>query len=301
MYENNEPRKCILALGFFDGVHRGHAALISRAVARGRERGLPALAVTFDRHPAATVGGDAPGLLTSPEERRELCGALGVSDTLFLPFDRALCALPPEAFVRDLLCGRLHAAGVVVGENYTFGARRAGNARLLASLCSAEGITFDCVPPVCDGGEPISSTRVREALLSAELCRANDLLGHPFALRGMVEHGNEIGRLLSFPTANLALSPELLLPASGVYRSLTRLSDGRRFPSVTNIGTRPTVDSDPCRTVETHVMDFSGNLYGEEIRVELLSYLRPVRRFASREALSAQIRRDVAAARGEPL
>lgn len=292
------PQRLCLALGFFDGVHRGHAALLQRVKAQAAELGAEAAAITFDRHPAAFIGLIPPPILSAPQDRAFLAEKIcGIDRMLCLPFDHSVAAMSPEDFVERVLRDELHAVGVTVGANYTFGAGGRGNAETMRTLCGAKGMAFSVVEPVLENDEPVSSTRVRATLAEGNMELAERLLGHPHMMTGLVGHGQRVGRRMHFPTANLQLDDKIALPRSGVYVSRTELSDGRQIPSVTNIGTRPTVDERDEVTIETHLIDANEELYGAEIRIWFRKYLRPVMKFASLAELAARISEDAETAR----
>jgi riboflavin kinase/FMN adenylyltransferase len=292
--------ECVLVVGNFDGVHRGHQAVLGEAVTQARARGLACCVLTFDPHPGAVVGVGAPPLLATMERRAELMAALGIDRVYVRRFDVAFAAYPPERFARELVAGTLLARLVVVGENFRFGARRSGDLALLRALGESLGFEVRVHAVACDARGPFSSTRAREAIATGDLPETAHVLGRPHALSGVVGGGDRRGRTIGFPTANLEQVPELL-PPDGVYAvSVTRLGDaGTSLPlggGVMNIGVRPTVGGGR-RTVEAHVLGFDGDLYGARLRVDLVARLRGEQRFKSLDELKAQIARDVVAAR----
>jgi len=291
------PVPCALVVGNFDGVHRGHQAVLQQAVAEARADGLAPRVLTFDPHPAAVVGTGAPPLLTTLERRAELMGALGVDRVYVRRFDTAFAAWAPERFARDLVAGALHARVVVVGENFRFGARRAGDLGLLRGLGADLGYDVRVSAVASDERGPFSSTRARDAVAAGDLDEACRVLGRPHALSGVVARGDDRGRTIGFPTANLEGVAEML-PPDGVYAVRVDRGDGPLGPGVTNIGVRPTVGGSR-RTIETHLLDFAGDLYGAPLRLHLSARLRGEHKFPSLDALKAQIARDVAAARGK--
>lgn len=285
----------IVALGNFDGFHRGHQAVVGRAVARARAEGRPALVATFDPHPARHFRPDQPPFrLTSLAQRERLFAAAGVDETLVFHFDAALAAVSAEDFVGDHLVRRIGAAGVVTGEDFTFGRGRAGDVAMLARLGAKLGMSVDTVPPLSDREGPISSTRIRAALRAGDCATATRLLTRPFAIQGVVEHGDKRGRALGFPTANIALG-RYLRPRFGVYAVRGRLPDGRLLDGVANLGTRPMFDP-PRELLEPWFFDFDGDLYGETIEVQLIAFLREELTFDGLDALKARIARDAEAA-----
>lgn len=286
----------IVALGNFDGFHRGHQAVVGRAVARARAEGRPAIVATFDPHPARLFRPDAPPfLLTTIPQRVRLFGAAGADAAHVIRFDRDVAALSPEAFVADWLGGRLGAAGVVTGQDFTFGRGGAGNAAVLATLAAGQGMAAEAVAPVGDGEAAVSSSRIRQALRDARPEEAARLLTRPFAIEGEVIHGDKRGRTIGYPTANLALG-DYLRPAYGIYAVRGRLSDGRMLEGAANIGIRPSFDP-PKELLEAYFFDFDGDLYGQEIEVALSGYIRPEARFDTLDALTDQMARDCDAAR----
>jgi len=285
-----------VALGNFDGLHVGHQAVVGRAIERARAEGRPAMVATFDPHPARLFRPDAPPfLLTTIPQRLDLFEAFGADAALVLPFDRALAAVSPEGFVGDWLHERIGAAGIVTGEDFTFGQNRAGDTAALARLAATHGMSAETVPAVEAEGGVASSTRVREHLRAGEMEAAARLLTRPFAIRGEVQHGDKLGRTIGFPTANLTLG-DYLRPAYGIYAVRGRLEDGRVLEGAANLGIRPQFDP-PKELLEPHFFDFSGDLYGQTITVELIARLRGEAKFDSLEALTAQIEADCAEAR----
>ncbi|WP_439534629.1 bifunctional riboflavin kinase/FAD synthetase [Polymorphobacter sp.] len=289
-------RGCVVALGNFDGFHAGHQAVVARARDLARARGCPALVASFDPHPARLFRPDLPPFaLTSVAQRLDLFEAFGMDGGVILPFDRALAALSAEAFVRDWLVGRLGVQGVVTGGDFTFGKGREGDVTRLAALMAEAGGIGEVVPAVADSEGVISSTRVRNALVAGDPAAAAALLTRNFALRGTVEHGAKLGRQLGFPTANMRLG-DYLRPAYGVYAVWVRLASGERVKGVANLGIRPMIEP-PVELLETWLLDWSGDLYGQEIEVELVYYLRPEMKLDGLEALVAQVMADAEAAR----
>jgi riboflavin kinase/FMN adenylyltransferase len=285
-----------VALGNFDGFHVGHQGVVGRAIERARAEGCPALVATFDPHPARLFKPDAPPfLLTTIPQRMDLFEAFGADAALALPFDRALAAVSPEGFVTQWLHERIGAAGVVTGEDFTFGKGRAGTTADLAALCEQHGMRAETVRAVETDGAVASSTRVRQHLKAGEMDEAARLLSRPFAIRGTVQHGDKLGRTIGYPTANIALG-DYLRPAYGIYAVRGRLADGRVLNGAANLGIRPQFDP-PKELLEPYFFDFSGDLYGQELTVELVRFLRPEAKFDSLDALTAQIEADCAEAR----
>lgn len=286
----------VAALGNFDGVHKGHQAVIRAAGQRARAAGVPWLVLTFDPHPSRFFRPDsAPFLLTPVAQKAEAIRALGVDAVLVLNF-ADVSPLAPEAFVAEVLARQLGLRGVVTGDDFTFGRARMGNAVVLADLGARYGVSSGVVPPVCgDDGQIISSTRVRACLETGAPEQAALMLGRWWSIRSQVEPGDQRGHKLAFPTANLTLQ-DVLRPRYGVYAVRVRLADGRRLDGVANIGLRPTIQP-PRELLEAHLFDFSGDLYNQTITVELVAFIRPERRFAGLAELQVQIAADAQEAR----
>jgi riboflavin kinase / FMN adenylyltransferase len=285
----------IATIGNFDGLHRGHRAILERVLARARETGGSGLLVTFDPHPLAVLAPDrAPRMITTRRQKLALLEETGLDFVLILPFTMELASVEPETFVKTHLAAGLGVKEVYVGANFNFGRGRAGDADLLLRLCGDLGIRAEKVAEVRSLGSPISSSRIRRAVLSGEVELARDLLGRPFAIEGIVVHGAGRGVGLGFPTANLKLLHDLI-PQDGVYVTET-VVDGLSRQSVTNIGTRPTF-ADTTHAVETHLLDGKPDLYERPIEVRFLARLRPELKFDSPQALVDQVRRDVERAR----
>lgn len=299
--DNRDPvpaalRGAIVALGNFDGFHQGHQAVVGAAIDWARNEGRPCIVATFDPHPMRYFKPDAePFRLTTLDQRQELFAAAGADAMLVFHFDRALATTPAERWIEDVIAGQVGAAGVVTGEDFTFGKGRTGNAALLAEVGARFGISARTVGAVHDAEGPISSSRIRRALHEGDCETATRLLTRPFAIRGLVEHGDQVGRTIGFPTANLALGT-YLRPRYGIYAVTGLLPGGRKVLGAANIGIRPSFDP-PKELLEPHFFDFSGDLYGQEIEVAFHSFLRPEARFDSLDALTAQIARDCDEAR----
>jgi len=284
----------VLSIGNFDGVHLGHQAILGHVADRGASLSVPAAAMTFDPHPVKLLRpSHAPRLVTTLEQRLELIGRTGVDTTLVVPFTHRLARMEAEAFVRDVLVDRLAIREVYIGRNFRFGADRRGDVDMLRALGRQLGFEADAAPIVQVRGEAVSSTRVREAVAAGDLTTAGELLGRAHFLDGQVAEGRRLGRSLGFPTLNLDCQNELL-PTGGVYVTAVHLAGlGRVFRSVTNVGVRPTVSDERMLSVETHVLDFSADVYGDRVRLFLLDRLREERRFESTAELTEQIGRDV--------
>ena len=290
-------RGAVIALGNFDGFHRGHQAVAAAALDWARREGRPGIVATFDPHPVRYFAPDTPPFrLTTLDQRQDLFAAAGADAMLVFRFDRALAQTTAEQFVAGLLAARLGAAGVVTGEDFTFGQGRAGNVAVLAQLAQQEGLTARAVGPVAEHGEIVSSSRIRDALKAGDCAAAGDLLTRPFAIRGIVQHGAKLGRTIGFPTANLDMA-SYLRPRYGIYAVTARLPDGRVVPGAANLGIRPSFDP-PVELLESYLFDFAGDLYGQEIEVALHRHLRDEAKFTSMEELSAQMALDCEQARG---
>ncbi|TCD06753.1 bifunctional riboflavin kinase/FAD synthetase [Erythrobacteraceae bacterium CFH 75059] len=290
-------RGAIIALGNFDGFHRGHQAVAAEAIGWARREGRPVIVATFDPHPVRFFKPDVPPFrLTTLEQRHELYLAAGATAMLVFHFDAALAATTAEAFVTELLLGRLGAHGVVTGTDFTFGKGARGNVALLRAAGEPLGLTVRTVEAVLDGDMPVSSSRIRAALRAGDPGEAARLLTRPFAVRGVVEHGDKRGRSIGYPTANLSME-NYLRPAYGVYAVTGRvLATGEILQGAANLGIRPQF-APPKELLEPYFFDFAGNLYGQEIEVAFHHFLRGEARFASLDALTAQMERDCAQAR----
>ena len=278
----------VIALGFFDGVHLGHMALLRTVRARADALGLQAMALSFDVHPDTLVRHMSAPLLSTPSQRERLLLEEGGMDKVqFLHFDEAFMNMPWQTFLDEILIRQFAAAHLVCGYDYRFGARGQGTAQALAAACRARGLGCDVVDKVELDGITVSSTHIRALLSAGDAAQAARFLGRPYCLTGRVVHGNGLGRAWGTPTANLIPAPELLLPKRGVY--ITRAwCAGGDYAAVTNVGMRPTVDGGETR-VEAWLLDYDGDLYGQEIALDFYAYLRPERKFGSVEALRDEI------------
>ena len=287
-------RPIVLAAGFFDGVHHGHAAVLQYARERARELDGEAWVLTFDTHPMRILApGSAPLLLTSAAHKVRLLADRGMDGCILHPFTAELAALPPTAFAELLLHCAPTLRAIVVGEDWRFGAGGKGTPALLAALGAPEGLRVHTVPPVIHANEPVSSTRVRFAIMKGELAEAAAMLGRPPSVLGTVVHGHKIGRTLGFPSANLDPHNEAL-PPLGVYAVLA-VVDGKLIDGVMNFGTRPTFDPSEAApaTLELHLLDFRGDLYGHDIEAFFIAHLREEWYFSSVDELRDQIKLDV--------
>ena len=281
----------VVALGNFDGFHRGHQAVVGAAVAHGRAAGRPVLVARFDPHPIRYFRPDTPPFrLTSLEQRAELFGEAGADAMLVFNFNEVLANVSAEDFVADWLVDRAGAAHVVTGEDFTFGKSRHGNVALLRELGAKLGLTTEAVGPVADEQGAISSSRIRWALVEGDPQAAARLLTRPFRIQGTVQHGDKLGRTIGFPTANIALD-RYLRPKYGVYAVRGLLPDGRVVEGAANIGIRPTFDP-PKELLEVFFFDFAENLYDACVEIELIAYIRPEAKFDSLDALTDQMMRD---------
>jgi riboflavin kinase/FMN adenylyltransferase len=285
-----------VTVGNFDGVHRGHQALVREAVSGARAASGTAVALTFDPHPSRVLSPErALASLMTLDQKAEVLAGLGVDRLAVLPFTREVAEKTPEAFAREVLAVALGARLVVVGSNFRFGRAREGDVGQLEALGRALGFAVRAVEPVWHAGGPISSSRVREALARGAVASARELLGRSFFVDGLVMRGDGRGRGMGIPTANLEVVNETL-PRAGVYACRVRLPDGAELAAVANLGRRPTFGGE-ATTLEAHLLDFEGDLYGADLRVAFVERLRDERRFPGPDALVAQIRADVAEAR----
>lgn len=289
----------VVTVGTFDGVHRGHQAVLAEIVGRARRRGVESVVVTFDPHPLAVVNpAAAPRLLTLPAERQRLLAASGVDRVVTLPFTPELSRLAPDEFVRGVLRGQVGMDELVLGHDHAFGRGRAGDVDVVRRIGAADGFGVDVVEAVRDDGQPISSTLIRAAVAHGDLVLAERWLGRPYAALGVVARGAGRGRTIGVPTINLPVPDgRKLLPPDGVYAVWVTVEGRARLGGMMNQGPRPTFGVAE-RGLEVHLFDFDGELYGETVTVEWVRRLRDVQVFASREALVEQLARDAAAARG---
>lgn len=292
-----DGRGAVVTVGTFDGVHLGHRQVLDEIVARAARTGRRSVLVTFHPHPLRIVRPDAaPPLLTTPAEKKVLLAETGVEYAVFLRFDRELQQFSARRFVEEILIGRLGMRELVIGYDHGFGRGREGDVDTLRQLGAELGFQVDVVGPVGEAESPISSTSIRRAIAAGDVVAAATALGRPYSFEGPVVQGARRGRDLGFPTANIRiLDGEKLLPAEGVYAARGWV-DGEGIPGLLHLGPRPTFPGDPP-TVELHLLDWAGDLYGREIRVELCAFLRPIARFDSADALVAAMRADAEAGR----
>jgi riboflavin kinase/FMN adenylyltransferase len=291
----DDARGATVALGNFDGVHLGHATVLRAAHAARPD--APLAVLTFEPHPREVFRPDDPPFrLTLSAERADALAALGCAILYELPFNQVFSLMMADTFMSEVLHQGLDARHLTTGVDFAFGHRRGGDAGFLAARAEALGMGVTRVPPLTDAGGPLSSTRIRRALQDGYPERATVELGRPWAIRGDVAHGDKRGRTIGFPTANVALGRHLE-PARGVYAVTIRLADGTMYDGVANIGRRPTVSEGPESRLEVNLFDFSGDIYGTEITVALIAYIRPEVRFSGLDALKAQIAADAEEAR----
>lgn len=292
-----EGNKRVIALGFFDGVHLGHGALLSCVARRAGEYGAVPAAVTFDAHPKSIILGQGTPLLTTPSDRADLMRRLyGIQEIIVARFDSGLMHMDWREFVTDFLIGHNNAVHLVAGHDFHFGYMGQGNPQRLQEICAQLGVGCDIIPPVALDGITVSSSYIRTLVAQGEMERAAQFLGHPFCLTDQVRHGKRLGSRLGFPTVNLHIPEGCVVPAFGVYAARLWV-DGEVFPAATNVGVRPTVDDDGAVTVEGTLLDFSGSLYGKNVRMEFHRYLRPEQKFESLSLLRSQVMRDIEAVR----
>jgi riboflavin kinase/FMN adenylyltransferase len=292
------PKGGVVTVGNFDGVHRGHQKMLADVAARARELNAPSVVVAFDPHPLKVLHPErAPKMIQTLRQKEESIEACGIDALVLVPFTRDFSLMPAETFVQELLVKKLAAREVHVGEHFVFGRERGGSLELLRAVGAPSGMAVIGISDVTDGEAAISSTRIRVALLAGEIGTANALLGRPFVMDGFISKGDRMGRKIGLPTINLKPENELF-PKDGVYLSTVFIgSFERTFGCVTNIGRRPTVYEDYATTIESHILDFSSDVYGEPIRLSFFGRLRDEKTFPSMLELTAQIRRDVEATR----
>lgn len=289
-------RGSIVALGNFDGFHLGHQAVVGRAVARAFHERRPVVVATFDPHPVRFFKPDLPPFrLTTLDQRERLFAHAGADAMLVFEFGRALASMDAEEFIAEVMAKRVGAAGVVTGDDFTFGKGRTGDAELLKSLGEKHGVIAETVAQVLIDGVRVSSGRIREALIAGDSGTATKLLSRDYAIEGVVQNGDARGRELGYPTANLVLG-DYQRPKYGIYAVRATLDDGSEHPGVANLGVRPTFDP-PQELLETHLLDFSGDLYGRQMEVALHAFIRAELKFESVDALVEEMRKDEAAAR----
>ena len=287
--------KRVIALGFFDGLHLGHRRLLETTVRLAAENGWTPAAISFDTHPDRTVSGAAAGLITSAADRQELLHRLfGIDEMILLHFDDALMHMSWDAFIRKL-CTDERAGGLVAGYDFRFGYRGQGDAQRLREKCAELGVLCRIAEKVTLDGVTVSSTCIRGMLARGDLAGANRFLGHPYSLTDTVRSGYHVGTAIGRPTVNMAYAPQVLVPRHGVYATVAH-TDAGVYPAVTNIGVRPTFHGDGHVTVESNLLGFSGDLYGQRVRLDFYAFLRPEKTFADAQTLTRQIGADADAA-----
>ena len=287
--------KTVIALGFFDGVHRGHGALLRKAAERAGELNAAPAVFTFDRSPKEFVTGKPVLLINSNDDRRDIIRRVyGIQRVIFTPFDREMMTMPWQDFITELLVKQYGAVHLVAGHDYRFGHKNEGTVERLREKCRELGLGCDIIPKVELEGITVSSTYIRTLLEQGDVERAALFLGHPHCLSQTVRHGQRLGRTIGIPTVNLAVPAHVLTPERGVYITRAFLPDGRSCPGVTNVGTRPTVTEGDTVSVETYLLGFDGDLYGQTVRLDFYKRLRGEVKFPSLEALRQEILRNVA-------
>ena len=285
-----------LAMGFFDGVHIGHAALLKKASLRACELGAVPSVLSFDVHPDNLIFNRETRLINDARGRKEIIRrCFGIDNVVFLHFNRQLMNMPWEDFASHIV-EELNVCSFIVGYDFTFGSRGEGNGQKLQEFSASRGISCDIIEPVMLDGQIVSSTLIREMIEAGNIEQANRFLGHPHCLYDTVHSGYHIGRKLEAPTINMFFPDGVIVPRHGVYAAKVALPDGEIYPAVTNVGIRPTFSDDGKVSVESHLLGYEGNLYGVPTRIDFYHFIRPEVKFDSFEALSAQIRQDAAAA-----
>lgn len=281
-----------VAIGTFDGFHVGHMAVVNAAISDAAQFGTAAAVLTFDRHPVEVIAPDRhPGYVSTPDERRSILGALALDHLVVARFDERLRDTPPEQFIEEILVGRLGAQAVIVGESFRFGSRHSGCVQTLVGMGARLGYRTIPVPAVLVGSRIASSTRIRHLLVAGSVAEASLVLGRPYRLQGVVVKGNQIGRTLGYPTANLAPTCNQVIPADGIYAVMMQTPYGE-FGGACSIGTRPTLGALP-RAIETYLIGFNKDLYGQECALSFVERIRDQRRFEDLDSLVSQIADDV--------
>lgn len=281
----------VIALGCFDGVHLGHMAVIGKAKEQARQCNLPLTVLTFEEPPRNFFSDTRIPAISTLEEKLELLDKAGTDIAVCLPLSKEIFSISPEAFIRDILIGTLHASKIVCGYNYTFGKNAGGNTDLLRTVCNSEKIELSVIPPLTYNGAPISSSLIRSAIEKGDVEYAAKLLGRPFSITETVINGQHLARTLGFPTVNTIPASGRLIPLHGVYVTKIHFKNQEKY-GITNVGIRPTVNTN-ILCAETHIFDFDGNLYNEKITVEFLHFLRKERWFNSVEQMSVQVNNDI--------
>lgn len=284
--------KRAIALGFFDGVHIGHGALLEKTKERAAQSGASPAVLSFDVHPDNLVFGRETPLINSAEDRTDVIRRIyGIDDVVFLHFNRALMEMPWREFIENII-SQLNISWIVVGHDFCFGYKGEGTARRLKDYCLAHDIGCDIIPPVMLDGRVVSSTYIRSLIAQGDMEQARRYLGHPYFLTNTVCSGYHLGTKMGTPTTNIFFPQGVLVPRHGVYVTRVVLRDGRSYAAATNVGVRPTVSNSARANVESHILDFSGNLYGQKARVEFYSFIRPEMKFDDVQILSSHIKHD---------
>lgn len=292
-------QETVVAIGVFDGVHRGHQEILKQTVREARSQGLTPVALTFDIHPTELFAPhQSPPYIASLSQRVELMERHGggIEAVAVVRFDQAFAGLSPEAFVADVLESTLGARHVLVGADFCYGSRRSGSVTTLLRDGARNGFAVTVVPPILIGGERVSSTQIRGLVADGDLPAALGLLGHPFVVQGVVGHGKRLGRTLGYPTANLVpTQPGQLLPGDGIYAAYARLADGRALRAAVSVGTNPTTDRDGGRKIEAFLMDgFAEDVYDQPFSLDFREKVRDTQKFDGLDSLVAQMGRDIA-------
>ena len=280
-----------LALGFFDGVHTGHQKVIRNAVNKAKELNLTSVVVTFLRHPKIVLSKTSPGMISSLDERLKLFENSGVNTVLLLDFNEELAKMTAKQYMEQILIKCLNPKNITIGYNHRFGGDQMGNSHFLREYGEKYGFEVDVVSPVRIGSHVVSSSAIRKFILNGDVASAEKFLGRTFTIKGEVIHGQHLGRKLGFPTANLNLPEELIIPANGVYKGLAEI-ESKLYYAVINVGKRPTVDNLEKDLVEVHVLEFNKDIYGQNIQVSFLQKIREEKKFDSLEDLKSQIKQD---------
>jgi riboflavin kinase/FMN adenylyltransferase len=284
--------KRAIALGFFDGVHIGHGALMEKTKERAREIGAVPTVLSFDVHPDNLVFGRETPLINSITDRKEVIDRVfGINEVLLLHFDRELMCMPWQEFAEKIIA-ELNIGWIVVGHDFSFGYKGQGNATRLKEYCESKGIGCDIIQAVMLDGQVVSSTYIRSLILDGDIEQANRYLGHPYSLSNTVRSGYQLGTKMGLPTINLFFEDGVIIPRHGVYVTKVVLENGESYVAATNVGVRPTVSNNGKANVESHILDFSGDLYGHKTRVDFYSFVRPEKKFEDVQALFEQIKRD---------
>ena len=284
--------KRAIALGFFDGVHIGHGALLEKTKERAAQSGASPAVLSFDVHPDNLVFGRETPLINSAEDRTDVIRRIyGIDDVVFLHFNRVLMEMPWREFIENII-SQLNIGWIVVGHDFCFGYKGEGTARRLKDYCLAHDIGCDIIPPVMLDGRVVSSTYIRSLIAQGDMEQARRYLGHPYFLTNTVCSGYHLGTKMGTPTTNIFFPQGVLVPRHGVYVTRVVLQDGRSYAAATNVGVRPTVSNSARANVESHILDFSGNLYGQKARVEFYSFIRPEMKFDDVQILSSHIKHD---------